>query len=48
VNLSGQYRFSSSLSFTLNVSNLLDREHYQIFGGSMVGRRAMLTAAMSF
>ncbi|MBF8295072.1 MAG: hypothetical protein HW389_1617 [Bacteroidetes bacterium] len=48
VNLSGQYRFSSSLSFTLNVSNLLDREHYQIFGGSMVGRRAMLTASMSF
>ena len=48
VNLSGQYVFSSSLSLNLNVSNLLDRKHYQIFGGSLIGRRAMLTASMSF
>ncbi len=48
VNLSGQYRFSSTLWFNLNVANLLDRKHYQIFGGSLLGRRAMLTASFSF
>ena len=48
VNLSGQYVFSNSLSFNLNVSNLLDRQHYQIFGGSLIGRRAMLTGSVSF
>ena len=48
VNLSGQYRFSTTFWFNLNVSNLLDRKHYQIFGGSLLGRRAMLTASFSF
>ncbi|MBM4161671.1 MAG: TonB-dependent receptor [Ignavibacteria bacterium] len=48
VNLSGRYTFSNSLSLNLNVSNLLDREHYQIFGGSLISRRAILTATMLF
>jgi iron complex outermembrane receptor protein len=48
VNLTGTYILSSSYSINLNVSNLLDRKHYQIFGGSLLGRRAMLTLTASF
>lgn len=42
VNLSGAYQITPQLGLTLNVTNLLDRRHYQIFGGSFIGRRAIL------
>lgn len=45
VNASGTYRFSNNLSVNLNVSNLLNKKHYQIFGGSLIGRRAVVTAS---
>ncbi len=45
VNLGANYRLTNSVNLNLNVSNLLDRRHYQIFGGSMLGRRAILTAS---
>ncbi|HWP81431.1 MAG TPA: TonB-dependent receptor [Bacteroidota bacterium] len=48
INGSGSYRVSSNLSFSLSVSNLLNRKHYQIFGGSLIGRRAVVTASYSF
>ncbi|MEW5799382.1 MAG: TonB-dependent receptor [Bacteroidota bacterium] len=48
VNLSGGYQVNESLSMNLNISNLLDRKHYQIFGGSVLGRRSVLTATYSF
>lgn len=48
VNLSGTYVLSSTFSANLNVSNLLDKEHYQIFGGSLLGRRAMVTLTAGF
>jgi iron complex outermembrane receptor protein len=48
VNLTGTYVLSSSYTINLNVSNLLDRKHYQIFGGSLLGRRAMVTLTASF
>ncbi len=42
VNLSGSYQITPQLAVTLNVTNLLDRRHYQIFGGSLIGRRAIV------
>jgi outer membrane receptor for ferrienterochelin and colicins len=45
VNASGTYRFSNNLSFNLNISNLLNKKHYQIFGGSLIGRRAVVIAS---
>ncbi|MBI2618906.1 MAG: TonB-dependent receptor [Ignavibacteriales bacterium] len=48
MDLSGSYVFTKQFSVTLNVSNLLDREHYQIFGGSILGRRTVVTAAYSW
>lgn len=48
VNLTGTYVISSSYAINLNVSNLLDRKHYQIFGGSLLGRRAIATVTASF
>lgn len=41
-NLDASYRLTSRLEIGLNVTNLLDREHYQIFGGSLIRRRAVL------
>jgi outer membrane receptor protein involved in Fe transport len=48
VNLSGNYQVSKELSLSMSISNLLNRSHYQIFGGSMIGRRSVLTATYSF
>lgn len=48
VNLAASYPISSSLSGNLSLSNVLNRQHYQIFGGSILGRRSVLTAAYSF
>jgi iron complex outermembrane receptor protein len=41
-NLDASYRLTSRLEIGLNVTNLLDREHYQLFGGSLIRRRAVL------
>ncbi|MEX0602879.1 MAG: TonB-dependent receptor, partial [Bacteroidota bacterium] len=43
VDLSGSFIVSSNFTVNVNVSNLLDRQHYQIFGGSLLGRRAVAT-----
>jgi outer membrane receptor protein involved in Fe transport len=48
VNLSASYQFSEHLQFGLNITNLLDREHYEIFGGSFIRRRAMLSTTATF
>ncbi|GJQ20522.1 MAG: hypothetical protein HBSIN02_08770 [Bacteroidia bacterium] len=48
LDVSSTYRATSHVMFTLAVANALDRRHYQIFGGSYLGRRATLTAAYSF
>ncbi len=42
VNLGATYQLSEILSVGLNVTNLLDRSHYELFGGSLIGRRAIL------
>jgi iron complex outermembrane receptor protein len=43
VNLSGAYRLTPHLEFGVNITDLLDRKHYQIFGGSLIGRRAIFS-----
>jgi len=41
VNLAANYRFSNLLGFGVDVSNALDDEHYEAFGGDLLGRRAL-------
>lgn len=48
LDLSGTYSATDNLTLSLNIANALDREHYQIFGGSILGRRSVVTAAYSF
>lgn len=47
VNLSAQYHISPRLKFGTNITNLLDRQHYQIFGGSFIRRRAIGTLTLT-
>ena len=48
IDLSGSYHVSENIALTLIVSNLLDREHYEIFGGSLLRRRTVATASYSW
>ncbi len=48
VNLSAGYTVNESLNLNFNISNLLNREHYEIFGGSILGRRGTLGLTYSF
>ena len=41
VDLTANYRISERLQIGLNISNLLDEDHYQIFGGDLIERRAL-------
>ncbi|MDX1630823.1 MAG: TonB-dependent receptor [Thermoanaerobaculia bacterium] len=41
VGLTANYRFGDNWSVGVNVSNLLDEEHYQAFGGDILERRAL-------
>jgi outer membrane receptor for ferrienterochelin and colicins len=46
VNLSASYRFTHNVGVGLNVTNLLDRVHYEIFGGSLIGRLAVASLTL--
>ncbi len=48
LNLSAGYVVNENLNMNFNIANLLDRRHYEIFGGSMLGRRSTLSATYSF
>jgi outer membrane receptor for ferrienterochelin and colicins len=48
VNLSAAYRFTPLVSVGLNVNNVLDRMHYEIFGGSLIGRMAVGSVTLTF
>jgi iron complex outermembrane receptor protein len=48
VNLAASYQITPHLQFGCNVSNLFDRVHYEIFGGSLLRRRAMLSLTTTF
>jgi iron complex outermembrane receptor protein len=41
VNLSGDYEVNERVTVGVNVSNVLDDDHYESFGGDLVGRRAV-------
>jgi outer membrane receptor for ferrienterochelin and colicins len=41
VNLSANYRFTDLLGFGVDISNALDNEHYEAFGGDLLQRRAL-------
>jgi iron complex outermembrane receptor protein len=48
VNFGGTYKVSNHLRFNLNVTNLLNQEHYEILGGSLLKRRALFTMSVTF
>jgi outer membrane receptor protein involved in Fe transport len=48
VSTAASFAYSERWSFGLNVSNLLDDEHYEIFGGDLLGRRALAWTAFSW
>ncbi|CAM2067043.1 TonB-dependent receptor [Sulfidibacter corallicola] len=48
VDLVLSYNVLDSLRFELNGNNILDDEHYEIFGGSILGRRVHFTANYRF
>ncbi len=48
MNLNARYTVNANLTFQLNIFNLLDREHYQIFGGTVLRRYSTLTASVTF
>ena len=48
VNASGNYAFDDRWSVGLNVTNLLDDEHYEAFGGDLLRRRALVYATFNW
>lgn len=43
VDLTFRYGFGARTALLLNVANLLDNEHYEIFGGDLLRRRSLVT-----
>ncbi|HEX7810208.1 MAG TPA: TonB-dependent receptor, partial [Thermoanaerobaculia bacterium] len=41
INLSGNYKISDRFGFGVDISNLLNDEHYEAFGGDILERRAL-------
>jgi outer membrane receptor for ferrienterochelin and colicins len=48
VNFNASYNFTKDLRLGVNVFNLLDRQHYQIFGGTILRRYATAEASFTF
>jgi outer membrane receptor for ferrienterochelin and colicins len=48
VNLVAGYQLTKNISIGANVYNLLNRKHYEIFGGSMLERRVLATVTTTF
>lgn len=48
VDLTGSYQINENVSVGVNVSNAFDDEHYQSFGGDIIGRRALGSVKLSF
>ena len=48
VDLNANYELNDRVSFGLNVANLFDDEHYESFGGDILGRRALGNVAFSW
>jgi iron complex outermembrane receptor protein len=47
-NVNASYKLTENLALGLNITDLLDREHYQIFGGSLIGRRGVMSMTAIF
>ncbi len=48
VDLAASYKVDSRWSVGLTVANALDHEHYETFGGDLLGRRALVQATVSW
>ncbi|MFQ5823222.1 MAG: TonB-dependent receptor domain-containing protein [bacterium] len=48
VNLAGGYKIKSNIRLGLVITNLLANEHYELFGGSVNGRRALGSITVDF
>jgi outer membrane receptor protein involved in Fe transport len=48
VNLDASYQLTSQIEMGVNVTNLLDRGHYQLFGGSLLQRRLVAGLTVRF
>jgi iron complex outermembrane receptor protein len=48
LNLSAGYQITNQVRFGCTVSNLLDHKVYEIFGGSLLGRRAIGSFTLTF
>jgi outer membrane receptor protein involved in Fe transport len=48
LNLDASYRLTSQVELGVNVTNLLDRGHYQLFGGSLLQRRLVAGLTVRF
>jgi outer membrane receptor protein involved in Fe transport len=48
LNGSGTYTINESLAIGFNITNLLDNEHWETFGGDVLGRRTLLYATVNW
>ncbi|MEM6796334.1 MAG: TonB-dependent receptor [Acidobacteriota bacterium] len=48
LDLSANYQINDSVGLSVNISNALDEEHYQSFGGDLLGRRAIGAVSFQF
>lgn len=48
LDLGGHYQINDSIRLGVNISNALDEEHYQSFGGDILERRGLATVTFTF
>ena len=48
VNLNARYRITPHLRVYVNATNLLDQQRFQVFGGSVIGRRVLAGVTSTF
>ncbi|MBA3445916.1 MAG: TonB-dependent receptor [Gemmatimonadales bacterium] len=48
MNLSAGYRISNNLRIHGTATNLLDQERFQLYGGSVIGRRVLAGLTAKF
>lgn len=48
VDLTGNFRVTDRISLGLNAANLFDDEHWEAFGGDLLGRRALASVTFSW
>jgi outer membrane receptor for ferrienterochelin and colicins len=48
VNVAGNYRFNEMFGVGVDISNVFDDEHYEAFGGDILGRRALGSVSINW